>query len=116
MHNKRSYGSEGEDMAAAFLEGRGFRILERNYHVRSAEIDVIAEKGNLCVFIEVKRRKNRAMGSPLEAITPAKLSSIAAAAEVYMQTAQHCKFRIDAIAIVDNEDPSIEHIENISLS
>jgi putative endonuclease len=116
MQNKRTYGSEGEDIAAAFLEGRGFRILERNYHVRSAEIDIIAEKHNLCVFVEVKRRKNRALGSPLEAITPAKLAAMHAAAAVYMADAPHAEFRLDAISIVDNESPSIEHIENILLS
>ncbi len=47
-------GRAGEDRAAGFIENSGFRILKRNYRKAGGEIDIIAEKGDLIVFFEIK--------------------------------------------------------------
>ena len=49
--------AQGESTAAAHLEARGLRIIDRNYHVRYGEIDLIAEEGDTLVFVEVKARR-----------------------------------------------------------
>src|SRR5690348_3468505 len=81
---RRAFGDEGEDFAAAFLARRGFRVIARNVRVvRIGEIDVIALDGRELVFVEVKTRRDHAFGPPEEAVTPAKLRTIAACAEAW---------------------------------
>ncbi len=74
--NRRQTGARYEDLAAAFLESRGYRILERNYRDRLGEIDVIAEDGDYLVFVEVKYRKDTRNGYPEEAVSPKKQQKI----------------------------------------
>ena len=50
-------GKKGEDAAAAFLQKKGYKILQRNFHIKGGEIDIVAEKDNTLVFIEVKTRR-----------------------------------------------------------
>lgn len=66
--NKRSLGKEYEEMTVAFLEGKGYHIMERNYSCKYGEIDIIAEESGSVVFIEVKFRKNGKMGIPETAV------------------------------------------------
>jgi putative endonuclease len=109
----------GEDMAAAYLQKKGYKILERNFRKGYGELDIIATHKNCLVFIEVKTRTNDAYGTPLEAITPWKLREIIKTAQYY--TLLHPRLphllRIDAIGVVlhngDKRD-TIEHVENIS--
>ena len=68
MQNRRQIGTEEEALAAEFLEGRGYRIVERNFRCRLGEIDLIARDGSVLVFIEVKYRKTGAYGDPAEAV------------------------------------------------
>ena len=78
--NKRSFGAIGEQLAAEYLEKKGFVILDRNYRSgRFGEVDIVAlEKDFLC-FIEVKTRTSSNFGSPAEAVghTKEKLKSLA---------------------------------------
>ena len=62
MQNRRQIGTEEEALAAEFLEGRGYRIVERNFRCRLGEIDLIARDGSVLVFIEVKYRNVRGSG------------------------------------------------------
>lgn len=61
---KRVAGNLGEDEACRFLKKNGYRILERNFTIRGGEIDIICEKGEYVVFVEVKLRKNTNFGTP----------------------------------------------------
>ncbi len=120
LNRKQISGAKGEEIAAAFLEKKGYKIIERNFHIRGGEIDIIALDAGILVFIEVKARSTREFGSPLEAITPWKIKSI-------IKTSQYYKLkypklpdamRIDAVAISfdENNRPSnIELVKNISL-
>ncbi len=77
-------GKWGEERAAFFLRLKGYRILEKNYRVPSGEIDLIAWKNGTLVFVEVKARKGRAQGTPLEAVSPHKVHRLSAAAALYL--------------------------------
>jgi putative endonuclease len=109
----------GENAAVDFLKKKGYLIIERNFRKRYGEIDIIAIKDNVLVFIEVKTRKSKQFGTPLEAITYWKLRELKRMAEYYSLT--HPKLpkalRIDGVGVLldkDNEVAAIEHVENIS--
>ncbi len=77
-------GRIGEDTAKAFLECKGYRILHRNFRCRAGEIDLVALKGRILHFIEVKTRQGDSYGHPAESITPKKLGCMKAAACSYL--------------------------------
>src|SRR5437868_218552 len=102
MSNKKQLaGIKGEDLAASFLRKKGYTIIDRNFHARGGEIDIIALESNTLVFIEVKARSTSQFGSPLEAITKWKLNSIIRTAQFYKVTHPQLpnSMRIDAVAI-----------------
>lgn len=94
-------GRWGEAYAAAFVENQGMRIVARNWRCADGEIDLIALDRGQVVFIEVKTRRDHSRGTPLAAITPAKLTQLQRLAQTWLR--QHAgagiTARIDAIAI-----------------
>ncbi len=76
-------GERGEDLACECLSAKGFDVIERNFRIRGAEIDIIAIRGDLLVFAEVKARDGDAFGTGREAVTPQKQEKIALAARQY---------------------------------
>lgn len=66
--NKRSVGADYEQKAAEYLEMHGFRIIERNFHSRQGEVDIIGIHKRQLVFVEVKYRRNKNAGFPEEAV------------------------------------------------
>lgn len=112
-------GKKGEDLAVSFLKKKGYKILERNFRKSYAEIDVIAVKDNILVFIEVKTRTSSKFGTPLEAITSWKLKPLVKTAQFYsmLHLELPSELRIDAISVILNEslvEVFIELTENIS--
>ena len=110
----RKLGREGELAAAAYLQRKGIRILARNFHCRTGEIDLIARDGDTLVFVEVKTRRE---GVPAEAVTPAKERSLTLAAMTFLRRyeALEVRSRFDIIAIVwpdSSKKPNIEHLVN----
>ncbi|HMS89056.1 MAG: YraN family protein [Acidimicrobiales bacterium] len=65
-------GAAGEDLAAAWYESNGYRILARNWRCREGEIDLVCLRDRVVVICEVKTRSSDAFGHPAEAVTPAK--------------------------------------------
>ncbi len=114
----RQKGNEGEDTAAAYLETKGYTILDRNYFFERAEVDLVAydEPQNYIVFAEVKKRKSTTFGEPAQAITEKKKANIYKAAEawLYERKMEGSPVRFDVIAIVrqKNEAPDIQHFEH----
>ena len=117
MESSRKTGTRYEGIAAAYLEEKGYRILEKNYRNRSGEIDLIAETidqdEQIFVFVEVKYRKNTACGHPAEAVSYAKQKKISNTAMYYLlrhglMPDTPCRF--DVIAIYG--DGTIWHMEN----
>lgn len=82
--NRRRIGAERERIAADFLRGMGYTILELNYRTRAGEIDIIAEDGGTLCFVEVKYRSSTAFGYPGEAVGAAKQKKIIAVSRYYM--------------------------------
>ncbi len=63
-NSSQTTGVNGELIAKSYLEKNGYLILERNWRYKKYEIDIIAQKPNLIVFVEVKTRKNDTFGEP----------------------------------------------------
>ena len=84
----KDLGVNGENLAAQYLEANGWRILERNFRIRRAEIDLIAEREGMIVFVEVKTRLSNKFGRPAEAVDERKQRKIIMAAGVFMQRAE----------------------------
>ncbi len=72
MPTRNELGSHGERIAASYLTGRGFQVLDRNWRCREGELDIVARHGDALVFCEVKTRRGVGYGHPVEAVTPAK--------------------------------------------
>ena len=87
LTQKRRVGNFGEDAAAKFLKKNGYKILCRNYEGGSHEIDIVAEKKGITVFVEVKARninaKSQKESRPASSVTPAKQRAIISAAKHY---------------------------------
>jgi len=100
-HARRRLGDRGEHLAEAFLAGRGYRALARNYRCPAGEVDLVCRDGGTLAFIEVKTRRGTAFGVPEEAVTPTKVAHLAAVANHYMAACglEGEPWRIDVVAI-----------------
>jgi len=119
MARKDELGRAGEERAAAYLRGRGYEILARNWRCRQGEIDIVAARGSRIVAVEVKTRRSIAYGHPLAAIDDAKLSrmwNVALAwAAAHPEMARRGRVGVDAIAIIgaDPRHGTLEHLEGL---
>jgi putative endonuclease len=105
-------GTAGEDRAAAFLAARGWLIRERNFRIRGAEIDIIAEKGDQIAFVEVKAWSSLPSSELEYSIDGRKQGRIARAARYYVsrnRVAASRRLRFDVIYIGGNGE--VRHIE-----
>jgi putative endonuclease len=116
MPNKRTQGTEGENLAVDYLEKKGYRILDRNFRYDHGEIDIIAEdKHRTLVFIEVKARRSKTFGEPEDAVTVSKRKKIRKTADgfIYLNSIDDQMCRFDIIAIeYERNTPTIRHIED----
>ena len=112
----RKIGDEGEDLAAEYLESKGWIIIDRNYFFEKAEVDIVATDGHFIVFVEVKLRSGTYFGRPEDFITPAKEANIKKAAEAwtYERKMETAVVRFDVVAIVQEKgkEPEISHFED----
>lgn len=102
MENNRKIGDKYEEKAVDLLISNGYEILERNYRVRAGEIDIIARKAGIIVFVEVKYRKNQKFGYGIEAVDYRKIRRIYKAAEIYLMLNKKLssKIRFDCISFL----------------
>jgi len=77
-------GRAAESAAAAYLEARGWRLLGRNVRVGRGELDIIARRGPVLAFVEVKARRTRTCGAPEDAVGPEKRRQVARLAELWL--------------------------------
>lgn len=103
-------GASGERLAARFLEEKGYQILCQNYRYRRAEIDLIARKEQLLIFVEVKTRKSSSFGLPEEFVDDKQAALIIQAADHYIfENNWQGNIRFDIIAILTHPKIDIQH-------
>lgn len=116
-HNE--LGQWGEDLAAAYLQGKGYQIVERDWKSGRRDIDIIAQdETGIIVFVEVKTRRSRVFGEPEESIDFRKLQSLQQAINHYIKSHRISgEVRFDIISIVGTigSEPDINHIKDVSL-
>ena len=108
-------GKRGEQLAVGHLRRKGYRILDRNFHTRRGEIDIVAMQGNQIVFVEVKTARGKTYGPPRGWVDYRKQARLIHAAVVYlaMKRIQDTDCRFDVIAIeLDRSRPRLTHIIN----
>lgn len=100
-NRRHALGAEGEARAAAWLERQGWRLLGRNVRCGGVEIDVVARRGPVLAFIEVKTRCGRGAGMPEEAVDARKRARLVRGAGAWL--AEHAqpgwRARFDVIAV-----------------
>lgn len=95
-------GKEAEDAAADFLQNKGWKILQRNFRMRSAELDLIGLDRETLVFVEVKQRSTRGAGLPEEAVHVRKIAKLYQAANFFLKrhpqyAGRDCRFDVIAV-------------------
>lgn len=104
--NTRKIGKGWEITAASYLAASGFEIIELNYSCRYGEVDIIAKDGNYLVFCEVKYRKSRSAGLPMEAVSYEKQKKIIGTAYFYIinhNLPENTEVRFDVVSILAGE-------------
>ncbi len=112
--NLGAVGKKGEDMVAGFLIKQGCTIVKRNYTCRFGELDIIAQKDNLILFVEVKTRKENSLVAPKEAVDSHKIRRMTLTAEDYL-TKTDCRLqpRFDVAEVTVNEGKfALNYIKN----
>lgn len=98
-------GARAEDAAADWLRAKGFTLKARNWRCREGEIDIVAEKDGMLVFVEVKARAKGGLSRPHEALTKTKAARLWAAASRYLSDTglwdRPCRF--DAILALEHD-------------
>lgn len=114
---RKNIGKTGEEIALKLLQDKDYKIIFKNFRSRYAEIDIIAQKKDLYIFVEVKTRVGDAKGKPYEAINPQKIHHIKRAVEYFLllNKIKGYKLRIDVISIILDSQllpVEIKHFEN----
>ena len=114
MGKHNNTGKLGENIAEKYLTKEGHIILDKNWHFGKEELDIIARKDDIIIFVEVKTRESNAFGEPEEFVTRKKQKHIIRAANAYIEKKNlEMKVRFDVIAVLlDKEKHSIHHIED----
>jgi putative endonuclease len=115
-HNE--LGKWGEDQAAEYLERKGYTIIERDWKSGRRDLDIVAQDGEVIVFVEVKTRRNSLFGQPEESVDYHKLQSLQQAINHYIkfrQIRQEVRFDIISVVGTIGTEPDIQHIQDVAL-
>ena len=110
--NKAEVGRSGEKIVVRYLKKKKYKILETNYRTSFGEADIIAQKGEYLVFVEVKTRSSELYGSPAEAVDYKKQQRYIKMAEYYIACHEKystCYVRFDIAEVLSGE---VNYIEN----
>jgi putative endonuclease len=113
MSDKMETGGMGEKLAADFLVSKGFKVVEQNYRWRKAEIDLIVQREDWLIFVEVKTRSSNAWGEPESFVGDDQRRLIYGAAEEYIfSTDWQGNIRFDIVSVKPGTPPEIVHFED----
>jgi putative endonuclease len=111
-----SLGQRGEQLALEYLKRQDYTILATNWRCKNGEIDIVAQKANSLVFVEVRTRRSESTEGAFESITPRKRNRMIAAAQAYVAAheLENIDWRVDmiGIAIPKRGTPIIEYAED----
>ena len=113
QNNSQKRGREGEEIAVKYLSAQGYRILERNWRFRKYEVDIIALKDNIIVFVEVKMRTTDEYGEPEVFVNRRKQGFLVSAAHQYIvQFDIDLEARFDIVSVGDlSNSCAVKHLE-----
>lgn len=110
MAKHSEIGIKGEQIAADFLQNKGYKIIHCNWRLGKKEVDIVAATGNLVVFVEVKTRSSATLLFPEEAVNRKKQTNLREAAEAFLaQNENYKNVRFDIVSVLMNS----EHIKEI---
>ena len=114
MNHKQAVGRFGEDLAKDYLIRHGYKIIAANIKTSYKEIDIVAEKNKVLVFVEVKTRTSKIFGGADETITHSKIENLKQAVSAYLMSVKNKKgdFRLDLISIDIEKDKKIAKIKH----
>lgn len=112
QHNE--LGKKGEELALELLEKKGYFIRDKNWRYQKAEVDIIAQQGDILAVVEVKTRSSTDFGDPQDFVNPKKIKLLVTAIDEYVNSKElDVEVRFDIIAIVkEGARFNIEHIED----
>ena len=112
---KRRLGRRGEEIAVAYLQRQGYRVMARNWRCPAGELDIVAREGETLAFVEVRTRRGDRFGTPEESITPTKQAKLVELAQTYLQenglTDQN--WRIDVVAVEMDRGSGVKRVNLI---
>jgi putative endonuclease len=99
---KDAVGAYGERVALSLLTGQGMVLLDRNWRCPSGELDIVLRDGPVVVFCEVKTRRSRRFGTPIEAVDPAKVQRLRRAAAQWLAASRERprEVRFDVVSVL----------------
>src|SRR5262245_8412721 len=111
---RKALGNEGEQAAVDLLEAGGYRVLARNFRCAYGEVDVVAERGELLCFVEVRARSSAAWGDPSHTVSWAKQRKVTRAALHYLFEhggGQDRMVRFDVVSVLGRgPNARVEHL------
>ena len=113
--NSLKIGTNGERAACRYLKESGYKIIKRNYRKKYGEIDIIAKRGDVLSFVEVKTRESKDFGLACEAVNKSKQEKIIKTAQTYiLENDVDMDYSIDIIEVYHKAGKieKIEHLEN----
>lgn len=116
MGAKEAVGAYGERVAVRHLEDAGYAVLARNWRTRAGELDVVATRDGVVVFVEVKTRRSEAFGPPSLAVTPVKASRLRTVAQEWLTASRlgdAVPVRFDVVSVLRplSGPAVVEHVE-----
>jgi putative endonuclease len=115
MSASHEFGRRAEDLAAGYLRRHGWRIVARNWRFHHKEIDLVAERGGVVAFVEVKARGGDDWGHPFRAVGGAKRRDLTTAARAWIARAERTgmSYRFDVVSVLrKGSDLQLEHLED----
>jgi putative endonuclease len=117
LSKKQALGMRAEQLAADYLEQRGYAVLARNWRRPEGELDLVVSGEGLCVFVEVRSRTGTERGHALETVDARKRARVLRAARLYIEEERPraAVFRFDVVGVtfaLDESPPELVHIED----
>ena len=119
-NKRKELGNIGEEMALRYLENIGYKLITKNFRIRTGEIDIIMTDNETLVFVEVRTKTSDFFGSPEATINFKKRQKILNTARYFLHSHHNfqnreCRFDIIAIVMRKGKDANIKHITNAFL-